>query len=123
MKNAPYRFLLLILVFGVFTVRCLLLLFVACSCFEIELILFYSLPFAALCEDAKWKKSELVVVAAPGPISPLKAALGLSVIHFMPGAQCRGPETSRTPQTGRQTETFKTTTAHASNRSTFFHFT
>ena len=38
--------------------------------------------------DAKWKKSELVVVAAPGPINPLKAALGLSVIHSMPGAQC-----------------------------------
>ena len=38
--------------------------------------------------DAKWKKIELVVVAAPGPINPLKAALGLSVIHSMPGAQC-----------------------------------
>ena len=29
-----------------------------------------------------------VVVAAPGPINPLKAALGLSVIDSVPGAQC-----------------------------------
>ena len=35
------------------------------------------------------EKSELVVVAAPGPINPSKAALGLSVTHSMPGAQCR----------------------------------
>ena len=32
-----------------------------------------------------------VVVAAPSPIGPLKAALSISVIHSMPGAQCRGP--------------------------------
>ena len=38
--------------------------------------------------DAEWKESGLVVVAVPNPISPLKAALGLSVIHSMPGAQC-----------------------------------
>ena len=40
-------------------------------------------------EDPKWKKSELVAVATPGPINPLKTTLGLSVIHSMPGAQCR----------------------------------
>ena len=33
------------------------------------------------------EKSELVVVATPGPINPLKTTLGLSVIHSMPGAQ------------------------------------
>ena len=59
------------------------------------------------------EKSELVVVAIPGPINPLKTTLGLSVIHSMPGAQCL------VIATGRQTETFKITTAHASNRSTF----
>ena len=32
-----------------------------------------------------------VVGAAPSPINPLKAALGLSVIYSVPGAQCRGP--------------------------------
>ena len=86
-------------------------------------------------EDAKWKKSELVVVATPSPIDPSKTTLGLLVIHCMPGAQCRGPQTCPNPHpptvacdpynntlviaTGPQTETFKTTTAHASNRSTF----
>ena len=34
-------------------------------------------------------KNELVVVATPSPINPLKTTLGLSVIHSMPGAQCR----------------------------------
>ena len=35
------------------------------------------------------EKSELVVVAAPSPINPLKRLRGsLSVIHSMPGAQC-----------------------------------
>ena len=38
-----------------------------------------------------------VAVAAPSPINPLKTALGLSAIHSMPGAQCRGPQTSRIP--------------------------
>ena len=38
-----------------------------------------------------------VVVSAPSPISPLKAALELSVIHSMAGAQCRAPETSPNP--------------------------
>ena len=63
---------------------------------------------------------------------------GLSVVHSVPGAQCGGRESSRihhpptfasdlynnTPVTGtgRQTESFKTTSAHASNRSTFCHF-
>ena len=43
------------------------------------------------------EKSELVVVATPGPINPLKTTLGLSVIHSIPGAQCRGPQTSPIP--------------------------
>ena len=81
------------------------------------------------------EKSELVVVATPSPISPLKTTLGLSVIHSMPGAQCRAHQTSpvthpptfacdpynNTPVIGDgwETETFKTTTVHVSNRSTF----
>ena len=90
------------------------------------------------------EKSELVVVAAPGPINPLKTTLGLSVIHSMPGAQCFLPSVegrkspvfpthrpshacdpyTNTPVigTGRQTESLKTTTAHTTNRSTFFPF-
>ena len=84
------------------------------------------------------KKSTSVVVATSSPINPLKTTLGLSVIHSMPGAQCRGPQTCPIPHpptfacdpynntpmiaTGRQTESYKTTTVHASNRSTFFHF-
>ena len=43
------------------------------------------------------KKCADVVVAAPSPISPLKTTLGLLLIHFMPSAQCRGPEISRIP--------------------------
>ena len=39
------------------------------------------------------EKSELVVVATPGPINPLKTTLGLSVIYSIPGAQCRGAQT------------------------------
>ena len=68
----------------------------------------------------------------------LKRTLGPSVIHSMSGAHCGEPQSSPIPHpptfasdsytntpviaTGRQTETFKTTTAHASNRSTFFPF-
>ena len=36
------------------------------------------------------EKSTSVVVATPSPINPSKTTLGLSVIHCMPGAQCRG---------------------------------
>ena len=89
------------------------------------------------------EKSELVVVAAPGPINPLKTTLGLSVIHSMPGAQCffaqcRGPQTSRIPHpptfacdpytntpvigTGRQTESLKTTTGIRQTGLLVFHF-
>ena len=36
----------------------------------------------------KMERGAGVVVAAPSPISPLKEALRLSVIHSVPGAQC-----------------------------------
>ena len=48
-------------------------------------------------EDAKWKRGTSVVVATPSPINPLKTTLGLSVIHSMAGAQCRGPQTFQIP--------------------------
>ena len=90
--------------------------------------------------DAKWKGGVGVVAAAPSPTNPLKAVLGLSVIHSILGAQCRGLQASLIPSltdrptnrpshathntpvigTGWQTESFKTTSVHASNRSTFF---
>ena len=42
-----------------------------------------------------------VVVAAPSPIDPLKATLGLSVIHSVPGAQCGGHQVSSISPTHR----------------------
>ena len=48
----------------------------------------YNSQLAVITGGCKMEKSELVVVATPGPINPLKTTLGLSVIHSMPGAQC-----------------------------------
>ena len=45
-------------------------------------------PGEFLLRGCKMEKRELVVVATPGPINPLKITLWLSVIHSMPGAQC-----------------------------------